>query len=397
MAAIPEPEAAMSLRFSRRQFAQALGATLGTALVAEHLTLEVAEARRPAGVSDKAILLNSNENPYGPSKKAMEAMKHALASSARYPDAMVSDMRDTIARLHSVPPEQVVLGCGSGDILRVAAQTFLGPGREIVMAEPTYEEMWHHAQTTGAVQKKVANTSDFRHNLPAMAAACSTSTGLVYICNPCNPTGTIVHHDEIEAFVERAPRTAAIVVDEAYHHFVVEPKYGSALDLLGRAPNLVIARTFSKIFGMAGMRLGYAVSSPEMIERMGRFGLWNPVNAAVVAAGLASLNDAEHVARHRKLNNETRDWVCRELARDGRRFIPSHTNFFMVDISGSLAGGDVVAVAGEFRKRDVLVGRKFPPMNNWLRVSVGTRKEMEAFLRALREIVPSATTTTKAA
>ena len=374
----------MPVRFSRRQFAQTIGATLGTALVAEHLALDAAGARLPKGVSQQALLLNSNENPYGPSKQAIEAMKQSLRSSARYPDALIDEMRATVARLHNVAPEQVALGCGSGDILRVAAYAFLGAGREIVMAEPTYEEMWHYARMTGAVQKMVAPTSDYRHDLPAMAAACNANTGLVYICNPCNPTGTIVYRDELAAFVARAPRTAAVVVDEAYHHFVEDPKYGSAFDLLARAPNLVIARTFSKIFGMAGMRLGYAVSSAEMIQRMGRFGLWNPLNAAVVAAGLASLNDAGHVTRHRQLNNETRDWVCAELAREGRRTIKSHTNFFMLEV-----GRDVIEVAGEFRKRDVLVGRKFPPMNNWLRVSVGTRKEMETFLKVLREVVPA--------
>lgn len=374
----------MPLHFSRRHFAKAIGVTFGAAVIAEHVALDTAEARLPRGFSNKTVILNSNENPYGPSRKAIEAMKRALGASARYPDALIDEMRETVARLHGVSTEQVALGCGSGDILRVAAQAFLGPGREIVMAEPTYEEMWHHARTTGAAQKIVPVTPDFRHDLPAMAAASGANTGLVYLCNPCNPTGTIVYRDELATFVERVPRTAVIVVDEAYHHFVEDPRYGSAFHLLAGAPNVVIARTFSKIFGMAGMRLGYAVASAELIKRMGRFGLWNPLNAAVVEAGLASLNDAAHVAQQRKLNNETRDWVCAELEREGRRYIRSHTNFFMVDV-----GRDVGEVAPEFRKREVLVGRKFPPMNNWLRVSVGTRKEMQAFLRVLREVVPA--------
>ncbi|MGH9860372.1 MAG: histidinol-phosphate transaminase, partial [Candidatus Acidiferrales bacterium] len=361
-----------------------VSAGFGAAFVAEHLALDVAEARLPRGFSSKAILLNSNENPYGPSKRAIKAMKNSLESCARYPDALISEVRDTVARLHRVSPEQVALGCGSGDILRVAAGAFLGPGREIVMAEPTYEEMWHHAQTTGAVQTMIAATSDYRHNLPAMAAACSANTGLVYICNPCNPTGTIVYRDEIASFVARVPSTAAIIIDEAYHHFVEDPRYASAFDLLDRAPNLVVARTFSKIYGMAGMRLGYAVASPEMIARMGRFGLWNPLNAAVLEAGLASLDDAEHVAKQRKLNNETRQWLCAELQRDGRRCIPSHTNFIMLDV-----GRDIAGVAAQFRQREILVGRKFPPMHTWLRVSIGTRNQMEKFLAALRQIVPA--------
>lgn len=379
----------MPLQLSRRQFAKSVGITLGAAALAEHLTLESAEARLPRGVSDNAILLNSNENPYGPSKRAIKAMKNSLESCARYPDALISEMRDAVARLHRVSPDQVMLGCGSGDILRVAAGAFLGPGREIVMAEPTYEEMWHHAQTTGAVQKMIAATSDYRHDLPAMAAACSASTGLVYICNPCNPTGTIVYRDELAAFVARVPSTAAIIIDEAYHHFVEDPRYASAFDLLDRAPNVVVARTFSKIYGMAGMRLGYAVASPDMIVRMARFGLWNPLNAAVLEAGLASLEDDEHLAKQRKLNNETRQWLCAQLERDGRRCIPSHTNFIMLDV-----GRDAAEVAAQFRQREILVGRKFPPMHTWLRVSIGARNQMEKFLAALRDIVPTAAVAT---
>ncbi len=375
----------MPVQISRRNFAKTIGAGLGAALVAERLTLEMAAARRPRGIPENAILLNSNENPYGPSKKAMEAMQRALASSARYPDALITEMTETIAEFHRVKPEQVLLGCGSGDILRVAAMACLGPGRELVIADPSYEEMWHHARGTGAVQKKVATTPDFRHDLPAMAAACGPDSGLVYVCNPCNPCGTIVYGQELEALVAAVPRTAAIVVDEAYHHFVEDGRYASALGLLADAPNLIVARTFSKIYGMAGMRLGYAVASPEMAGRLRRYGLWNPVNAAVVSAGLASLNDAAHVERQRRLNNDTREWLCSEFARDGRRYIPSHTNFVMVDV-----GRDCAAVAGEFRTRDLLVGRKFPPLDRWLRVSIGTRKEMEAFLAALRTIVPMA-------
>jgi histidinol-phosphate aminotransferase len=375
----------MHVQVSRRNFARTIGAGLGAALVAGRFTFEVAEARRPRGVSENAILLNSNENPYGPSKKALEAMQRALASSARYPDALITEMTEAVAELHGVKPEQVLLGCGSGDILRVVAMACLGPGRELVIADPSYEEMWHYARGTGAAQKKIAQTADFRHDLPAMAAACGPATGLAYVCNPCNPCGTIVYRDELEAFVAVVPRTAAIVVDEAYHHFVEDARYASALGLLAEAPNLIVARTFSKIYGMAGMRLGYAVASAEMAGRLRGYGLWNPVNAAVVSAGLASLNDAGHVERQRRLNNDTRQWLCNELHRDGRQFIPSHTNFLMVDV-----GRDCAAVAGEFRKRDLLVGRKFPPLDHWLRVSIGTRKEMEQFLAALRGIVPTA-------
>ncbi|HWQ03146.1 MAG TPA: aminotransferase class I/II-fold pyridoxal phosphate-dependent enzyme, partial [Candidatus Nitrosotenuis sp.] len=231
---------------------------------------------------------------------------------------------------------------------------------------------------------KVPLTKDFRHDLPAMAAACNAQTGLVYVCNPNNPTATIVTRSELAAFLERAPATATVLLDEAYHHFVEDPQYASGFEFLSKTPNLVVVRTFSKIYGMAGMRLGYAVAAKEKIAAMREHVVWNNSNASVLDAALASLADTGHVPRHRQMMNDTRRWLVRELQREGRRTMPSETNFIMVDV-----GGDVRPVIDAFRKRNILVGRKFPSLANWMRVSVGTRKEMEKFLAALREIVPA--------
>jgi histidinol-phosphate aminotransferase len=370
---------------SRRDFARTLGTALGAALVADTLTAPVAEARRPKGVPEDAIMLNSNENPYGPSPRARDAMTRSQRVASRYPDDIDSEVVEAIAKLHGVEPENVILGCGSGEILRMADLTFLAPGKNVVVCEPTFEAVLNYARITRAEAAKVPQTSDFRHDLPAMAAACNANTGLLYICNPNNPTGTIVTRDELAAAFARIPRSTTILVDEAYHHFVEDPRYASAFDWLRKAPNLVVVRTFSKVYGMAGMRLGYAVSTKENIQALSQHRFWNNTNAAVLEAALASLADPAHVARQRKLNNDTRAWLCRELDRDARRYIPSHTNFVMVDV-----GGDVAPIIQAFLKRNILVGRKFPAMPNWLRVSIGTPKEMQAFLTALRAIVPAA-------
>jgi histidinol-phosphate aminotransferase len=173
-------------------------------------------------------------------------------------------------------------------------------------------------------------------------------------------------------------------VDEAYHHFVEGPRYKSAIEQLDRAPNLVVARTFSKIYGMAGMRVGYAVGSEANIEAMRRYASWNSVNCAALSGALVSLADQNHVVTQRRQFNDTRRWICRELEKEGRRVIPSETNFFMTDV-----GDDVTPVIQAFRARKILVGRKFPSMPTWLRVSIGKREEMEAFFAALREIAPA--------
>ncbi|MBI3484451.1 MAG: histidinol-phosphate transaminase [Acidobacteria bacterium] len=370
-------------RLSRRQFAGRVSAAMGAVLVAPEIVRSVAGARQPKGVPENVVQLNSNENPYGPSEKARAAMTRSQAVAARYPDAFETQMAEEIAKLHGVPAENVVLGCGSGEILRMADMAFLSPEKNVVVAEPTFEAVLAYARVARGEGIKVPHTADFRHDLPAMAAACNAATALVYICNPNNPTGTIVTRDEMAAFIARAPQTAVLLIDEAYHHFVEDPQYASAFEWMGKAPNVVVVRTFSKIYGMAGMRLGYAVGSTQNIAAMRAHATASNSNAAVLEAALVSLADPNHVPRFKKMMNDTRHWLCAELKKDGRRYIPSQANFVMIDV-----GGDVLPVIQAFRKKNILVGRKFPSMPNWLRISIGTQKEMDLFVAGLREIVP---------
>jgi histidinol-phosphate aminotransferase len=329
------------------------------------------------------VRIDSNENPYGPSPKAIEAMSRAHAGASRYPDDVEEKVAAVVAKLHGVGVENVILGCGSGEILRIADAAFLGPGKKIVAAEPTFEAVLHYAKVTRAEAVKVPVTSDHRHDLPRMAAACDATTGLVYVCNPNNPTGTIVTRQELGALFERVPKTAMILVDEAYHHFVEDARYASAFEWWGKIPNLLVARTFSKIFGLAGMRLGYGVGSRETIEAILPHRAKNIVNRAVLEAALASLEDPGHVTRCRTALNGTRRWLCAELEKDARAYIPSETNFVMIDV-----GSDVAPVIAALRERGIFVGRKFPSLPNWLRVSIGTPEEMRRFAAGLREVVP---------
>jgi histidinol-phosphate aminotransferase len=372
----------MPLAISRRTFAGALGAAAGAVLLDSPLarrTVEAATGRRERPVD--AVLLNSNENPYGPSAKALEAA--AKAAPNRYPDGLEEEVRAAIAKHHGVAPEQIVLGCGSSEVLRMADLAFGGPGRRVVAAEPTFEAVLAFAKVLHVAGVKVPLTADFRHDLPRMAEACDASGGLVYVCNPNNPTGTIVSGDEMSAFAARVPASVTILVDEAYHHFVEDPRYRSACELIASHPNVVVARTFSKIYGMAGLRLGYAIGAEPKIKAMTPYASWSNANAAVLAAALECLADPDLVPRQKKTLNDTRRWLVAELAKQGRRTIPSETNFVMIDV-----GGDVNLVIEAFRARRILVGRKFPSLPNWLRVSVGTRPQTEAFVSALSEIVP---------
>jgi len=375
----------MTTAMTRRRFAGSLGtAFAGAALLDTGLARSAAKASVLSAASAEPVRLNANENPYGPSAKAVEAMQRCGRVASRYPDSSHDELRRAIAEHHGVAPERIVLGCGSSEILEMADLAFLGPGKTAVVAEPSFEAVLLYAGVIRFESVKVPLTADFRHDLPRMAAACDAKTGLVYVCNPNNPTGTVVSGEDVAAFLPRVPASAVVLVDEAYHHFVESPRYKSAVDLLGRAPNLVIARTFSKIYGMAGMRVGYAIGSEANIEAMRRYASFSNVNCAAISGALASLPDRDHVAEQRRRFHDTRRWICGELEKEGRRVIPSETNFFMTDV-----GGDVTPVIQAFRARKILVGRKFPSMPTWLRVSIGKREEMESFLAALREIAPA--------
>jgi len=371
----------MPLPMSRRTFAGTLGAAAGVAILDTPLMSRAAEAATRRVRPSDAVILSSNENPYGPSAGALEAAAKAAAN--RYPDALEEEAREAIAKHHGVAVDQVLLGCGSSEILRMADMAFSGPGRRVVAAEPTFEAVLMFAKVLHADGVKVPLTADFRHDLPKMADACDASTGLLYVCNPNNPTATIVTGDEMAAFAAKVPASATILVDEAYHHFVEDPRYRSSLELIAKHPNVVVARTFSKIYGMAGLRLGYAVGSKETIAAMAPYVSWSNTNAAVLAAAAASLADPNLVPRQKKLLNDTRKWLVSELTKQGRRTMPSEANFVMVDV-----GGDVAPVIQAFRARKILVGRKFPSLPTWLRVTVGKRDEVAAFLAALPEIVP---------
>ncbi len=373
----------MTEEITRRHLAGGIGAALSLSWIGP-VAAATAKAAAAVPAASGPIRLSANENPYGPSDAARDAIARSAAIGHRYPDALADEVVAAIAAKHRVPAETVVLGCGSSQILQMADAAFLGPGKKVVAAEPTFEAVLAYAAVLHAEAVKVPETASFRHDLDRMAAACDGATGLVYVCNPNNPTGTVVSGGDLAAFVRRVPKTTTVLVDEAYHDFVEDPGYRTALELIPDFPNVVVARTFSKIYGMAGMRLGYAVGSPERIRSLREFASWDNVNAAALSAALASLREAGLVPERRRLMNGTRRWLCAELDREGRRYIPSEANFLMID-----AGGDVAPVIAAFRARGIQVGRRFASMPTWLRVSVGKPEEIRAFAERFREIVPA--------
>ncbi|HEX6096462.1 MAG TPA: histidinol-phosphate transaminase [Thermoanaerobaculia bacterium] len=353
---------------SRRSFAKLLG--VGAAVAA--LPPALAKTSSP-------VILNSNENPYGPSPAAMQAMRDAMAGSFRYPDEVESALGDAVAKLHGVAPDEVLLANGSSDVLHLAAAACLPGGKKLVTAIPTFEALWFHARGNEVV--RVPLTATHAHDLDKMLEA-ARGAALVYLCNPNNPTATITPKAAVRAFLDAVPADTVVLVDEAYHHYADSADYESVIPLVAKKPNLVVARTFSKIYAMAGLRCGYAVAQKPLIERLQAHHAFNAMNVMACVAGRASLLDSEHTAASKKKNRETRAWVVRELEALGYKSLPSEANFFMVDVRT-----EVRPVLEAMRERGVRIGRRFAPMPTHLRVTVGTREEMQRFLAAFREIV----------
>ena len=366
----------MTQALSRRSFARlAAGAAAAAALPFRGHALEPM-----AG----PVRLNANENPYGPSASALDAIRGALGEAARYPDELDERLRDEIARSHGVSPAQVIVGAGSGEILKWAAVTFTGPGRLLVEAEPTFEDLSRHARLAGADVVRVPLNARFEHDLPRMLEA-ARRADLVYLCNPNNPTATVTPKAALREFVAAVPAHTAILADEAYHHYATGPAYASLVDLVAAHPNLVVTRTFSKIYGMAGMRCGYAIAGEEASRRLSAHQGWSSVCALTSAAALASLRDAGHVAGSRDRNLATRSFVQAGVEKAGFAVLPSEANFLMIEM-----GREVGPVIASLRERGVLVGRRFLALPRHLRVTIGRPEEMERFLAAFRAVARTA-------
>ena len=370
-------------QISRRQFTKILGS--GAAYAAFTPSMVVASPairwHKDTAKASMVVRLSSNENPRGPSPRALKAMTDAYSLAWRYPDEYADILAEKLAKLHDVSTEQIVLGNGSGEILKLAAAAFTDEKRKLIVADPTFEALARHATTAHAEVVKISLTSDYRHDLSRMLAA-AQGAGLIYICNPNNPTASLTPKNEIKTFLAELPRQTRVLIDEAYHHYVESSDYESAMPLVKDHPNLIVARTFSKVYGMAGLRCGYCVTQPENIKAMRVHLLWDNVNIMALVAATASLDDTKHVEQGRLSNTAAKQYVYAELERLRYRYIPSHANFLMIDL-----GRDVRPVIDSLGKRNVQVGRFFPSLPNFMRVTVGTRPQMETFVTEFRGVM----------
>jgi histidinol-phosphate aminotransferase len=370
-----------TISISRRDFARLLGVGAAAAIVRPPLSFAKPTQSVTTPLAEGGIVrLSANENPYGPSPKAFQAITDSFGLACRYPDEHNNVLIDKLAKLNGVNHDQILLGDGSGEILKLCAETFTGPQNgKLVAADPTFEAILNNASANGAEVVKVPLTSSFQHDLRKMLD--SAKAGLIYVCNPNNPTASITPKDELRDFIATTPPQTTILVDEAYFHYADSPQYDSVIALVKDHPNLIVSRTFSKIYGMAGLRCGYCVAQKEMIDRLRRNQMWDSVNCMALAAATASLDDLNHVPNGQRLNREEKTFVTSELDKRGYEQIPSQANFIMFDCKRP-----VVPLIQAMKQRNVHVGRLFPALPNHMRLTIGKKTEMESFVSAFKQV-----------
>lgn len=378
---------------SRRSFVRALGLGSTAALTAPSWIgargLESLGGSADVTVLERelqgtAIRLMSNENPNGPVPAAIRAMQASFHEAAWYPASTESRVRQALAHANGLPEEQILLGSGSGEILKIAVQAFCSPTKHLVAAAPTFETCTSTARALGFPVKEVPLDAELRIDLDAMLREVK-GAGLVFLCNPNNPTGHVHGKEAIDRFLRAALAAdpeVVILVDEAYHEFVDDPAYASALPIVATQPRVFISRTFSKIYGLAGLRIGYAFGQPATLQRMAPHRVGNGVGALAQVAAVAALADSAQMAREQQLNREARDYTTRLFRELGYATVPSQTNFVLVNVRR-----DSREFHAACRAEGLIVGRPFPPLTQWSRISLGTMDEMRRATPVFRKLL----------
>lgn len=343
----------------------------------------ISEVKRELGITD-IIKLASNENPLGPSPLALVALERAVREVHLYPDGAAYELKNRLAARHGVSPDQIVLGAGSDEVMRLLAEAYFNQGDEVIVADPTFSQYEFVARIMGAVVVRVPNVNHTL-DLEAMAGYVTPRTRAIFVCNPNNPTGTAVGDSEVRALLDAVPQSVLVVLDEAYHEYVARPDYPDGVSYLDAHPNVVVLRTFSKIFGLAGLRVGYGVMHPAVAEPLERVRPPFNVNLPAQAAALAALDDEEHIARSREVNEKGKAQLYSGLSEMELEYVPTESNFIL------LRPG---IPAREAFARLLSMGIIIRPGNSfglpeWIRVTIGTFAQNQRFLEGLQRAIGS--------
>jgi histidinol-phosphate aminotransferase len=366
-----------SSAFSRRSFLKV--STAASAAIALRAVTEpmLAYAGAPSHSAD-AVLINANENPLGPCAAARQAVTGVTPHSGRYLIEATNEFSRQYAQSVGVTDEQVSIFAGSTEPLVFTVRAFCSPSASYVTADPGFEAGLFAADRAKARVVKVPLTKTYAHDVKGMIAA-APDAGVFYVCNPNNPTGTLTSHSDIEYLLEHKPKNSVVVVDEAYIHFSDAP---TAIDLVKAGKDIIVLRTFSKLYGMAGLRCGFAIARPDLLEHIHNYGGYNFMPVTAIAAASASLSDPNLLADRKRANAQVRAATFAWLDRNGYSYIPSQANFFLLDTKHPAK--EVIAAMAQ---QNVVIGRVWPAMPSYSRVTIGTSEEMALFQQAWQKVM----------
>lgn len=373
------------MTISRRQWLKNASLTGGIAMltgVGGFSDLSAAEKKKfNPRTLDSLVRLGSNENPYGPSQKVRMAMESAFDLGCRYPWSYNGELQEMIAKKEGVPADHIVLVAGSTEGLKIAGITFAGPGDEILSGLPTFLSMMTYAEIWGANINWVPLDKEMNYDLKEIEKRVSAKTKLVFLCNPNNPTGKLLPAQEVLDFCDTVSQKAIVFSDEAYCDYIEDPKYPSMVELVKQGKNVVVSKTLSKVYGLAGIRLGYLVAKPELAAKLSNRIVAN-TNIMAIEAGKAALMDDEFYKFSLQKNKEARDSITNTLDQLKIDYLPSQANFVFFH-----ADRDAKTLASQMLEKNIIIGRPFPPFEDWCRVSTGTIEEVRFFNKALLEIM----------
>ncbi len=364
----------------RRQWLRTMSLSGGFALLGGVNAFSLA-APQTFGPPNSLAKLNSNENPFGPSQRVRDAITSTFDTACRYPFQSLAGLVAMIAEKEGVTKDHVVVTGGSTEGLKAVGLTYGLHGKELVAADPTFQAMLRYAENFGAHVHRVPVDETLGHDLEEMEKRINGNTGLVFICNPNNPTGTLLNKDKLRDFCQSVDNKAMVFSDEAYYDFITEPDYPSMVELVKEGRNVIVSKTFSKVFGLAGLRIGYLIARPDIAKRLKGSVMAN-TNILAIAAAKEALRDDEFYKFSLAKNEEAKKHLYKTLDALNLHHIKSHTNFVFFK-----TGRPIDTLIKEMASENVLIGRPFPPFYEWARISTGKMTEMEQFRKALTKVM----------
>ncbi len=372
------------MKFNRREWLRSAALAGGFTLLngfssIEPLTEEEIKRFNPRKLNNP-IRLSSNENPYGPSEYVRNAVKKAFDDGCRYPYAYADELAEMLATKHGVAKESIIITGGSTEGLKIAGITFTAGGGEIIAAKPTFLAMMQYAEMWGANINWVPVDENMGYDLPEIEKRITSKTKMVFLCNPNNPTSTLLPKDTLKDFCESVSKRTIVFSDEAYYEYIEDPTYPSMIELVKKGANVVVSKTFSKVYGMAGMRIGYLIAKPELAQTIRR----NVVamsNVYAIEGAKAALRDDDFFKFSLKKNKEAKDIIYKTLDHLELPYVNSSTNFVFFK-----SGRHINTLGKQMLDQGVRIGRPFPPFYDWCRISTGTLEEVQAFAKGLLKV-----------